>query len=146
MNPDASIIESFSRNLVRIPAEHNLTATFLAQGAFNKVYTIATSGGDGVESQLPYVFRVTLPVEPFYKTAGEVAILLYSRSQNRPYPTCHHAQFHGKQRAWLRTDPRGQNSWCLSEKLVARDGYGDKGERDEGGCSVRQTAPRPTFL
>ena len=79
MDPDVSIIESLSRNHLQIPAEHNLTATFLAQGAFNKVYTIITSDSGGVESQLPYVFRVTIPVEPFYKTASEVATLSYIR-------------------------------------------------------------------
>ena len=52
---------------------------FLAEGAFNKVYTIVTSDDAGVESQLPYVFRTTLPVEPFYKTASEVATLSYIR-------------------------------------------------------------------
>jgi aminoglycoside phosphotransferase (APT) family kinase protein len=31
------------------------------------------------ESQLPYVFRVTPLVEPFYKIAGEVATLSYIR-------------------------------------------------------------------
>ena len=30
-------------------------------------------------SQLPYVFRVTLPVEPFYKTASEMVTLSYIR-------------------------------------------------------------------
>ena len=79
MDPDVSIIELISRNFLQIPAQHNLTATFLAEGAFNKVYTLATSDGDGVESQLPYVFRVALPVEPFYKTASEVATLCYIR-------------------------------------------------------------------
>ena len=72
MDPNVSIIESLSRNHLLISTEHNLTATFLAQDAFNKAYTIATSGGDGVESKLPCVFRVTLPVEPLYKTAREV--------------------------------------------------------------------------
>ena len=79
MDPEISIIESLSRNHLQIPVDHSLTATFLAQGAFNRVYTIATSDGDGVVSQLPYVFRVTLPVEPFYKTASEVATLSYIR-------------------------------------------------------------------
>ena len=59
-----SIIEFLSRNHLQIPAEHDLTATFLARGAFNRDYTIATSDRDGVASQLPYVFRVTLPAEP----------------------------------------------------------------------------------
>lgn len=79
VDPDTSIIESLSRNHQIIPAEHHLNVTFLAEGAFNKVYTIVTSDSGGVESQLPYVFRATLPVEPFYKTASEVATLSYIR-------------------------------------------------------------------
>ena len=77
MDPDISIIESLSRDHLHVPIEHGITATFLARGAFNKVYTIVTSDGRGVDSQLPYVFRVTIPVEPFYKTASEVATLSY---------------------------------------------------------------------
>ena len=76
-DPDISIIESLSRNHLQIPVENTITARFFAQGAFNKVYTIATSNGGRVEFQLPYVFRVTIPVEPFYKTASEVATLSY---------------------------------------------------------------------
>ena len=79
MDPDISAIESLSRNHLQIPTEHTLTATLLAQGAFNKVYILITSDRDGLESQLPCVFRFTLPVEPFYKTASEVATLSYIR-------------------------------------------------------------------
>ena len=53
--------------------------TFFAEGALNKLYAISTFGDNAVESQLPYVFRVTIPVEPFYKTASEVATLSYIR-------------------------------------------------------------------
>jgi aminoglycoside phosphotransferase len=79
VDPDISIIKFLSRNHLQIPAEHHLNVTFLAEGAFNKLYTIATSNGGDVESRLPYVFRVTLPVEPFYKTASEVATISYIR-------------------------------------------------------------------
>jgi aminoglycoside phosphotransferase len=81
MDPDISIIESLARNHLQIPDPHHLTVKFLAEGAFNKVYTIATSNNGGVGSHLPYVFRATLPVEPFYKTASEVATLSYIREQ-----------------------------------------------------------------
>jgi aminoglycoside phosphotransferase len=79
VDPDISIIESLSRNHLQIPDSHHLTVKFDAEGAFNKIYTIFTSGDSGAESQLPYIFRVTLPVEPFYKTASEVATLTYIR-------------------------------------------------------------------
>jgi hypothetical protein len=66
----------------------------LPGGGFNKVYTVSASGdndgdGDGedVASQLPYIFRVTLPVEPFYKTASEVATISYVREHTHlPVP------------------------------------------------------------
>ena len=79
MTPNISIIESLSRSHLQISTGHSLNVTFLAEGAFNKLYTISTSDDDDVERQLPCVFRVTLPVEPFYKTAGEVATISYIR-------------------------------------------------------------------
>ena len=79
VNPYISIIESLSRTHLQIPAEHDINVTFFAEGAFNKLYTIATSEDGGAESQFPYLFRVTLPVEPFYKTTSEVATLCYIR-------------------------------------------------------------------
>jgi hypothetical protein len=54
---------------------------FLAEGAFNKLYTITqTSKADGDQPNA-YIFRVSLPVEPFYKTASEVATLSFLRRQ-----------------------------------------------------------------
>jgi len=79
VDPDISVIESLSRNCLKILIERRLNVIFLAEGAFNKLYTISISSDGGVESRLPYVFRVTLPVEPFYKTASEVATLSYVR-------------------------------------------------------------------
>ena len=79
VDPDISILESLSRTHLRIPPECHINIAFLAEGAFNKLYTIATSNCGDIESQLPYVFRVTLPVEPSYKTASEVATLSYIR-------------------------------------------------------------------
>lgn len=45
------------------------TVEFLAQGAFNKLYTIIDSTGQSV------IFRVTLPIDPKWKTLSEVATL-----------------------------------------------------------------------
>ena len=53
---------------------------FLNQGAFNKLYTITCSRGI-------YVMRVTLPVDPVFKTASEVATLeMVSSSTRIPVP------------------------------------------------------------
>jgi len=73
----------------------NLSISFLAQGAFNKLYSIIiktsiasslpSSASDSTESNetrpsssLPsYILRVTLPVDPVYKTLSEVATIKY---------------------------------------------------------------------
>ena len=78
--PDIAVIETLSRSHLQLPADSHLVATFFSEGAFNKLYTIAVSGGGNAGPGSPeYVFRVTSPVEPFYKTASEVATLSYIR-------------------------------------------------------------------
>ena len=54
--------------LERLGCKHgeNISIEFLADGGFNRVYTIHTSARD-------YVFRVALPVDPYYKTEADVA-------------------------------------------------------------------------
>ena len=54
------------------------TISFLGQGAFNKLYKITSSIGD-------FVMRVTLPVDPHYKTSSEAATLdlIYRRTNIR---------------------------------------------------------------
>ena len=79
MDQDISIIESLSRSHLQIHPERHLSIKPLSQGASNKLYAISTSGPGDVEFEFPYIFRVTLPVEPFYKTASEVATLDYIR-------------------------------------------------------------------
>ena len=54
-----------------------LTVKFLAEGAFNKVYTSIMKS---------YIFRVTLPVEPGDKIRNEAATLDYVK---QPCPYCH---------------------------------------------------------
>jgi aminoglycoside phosphotransferase len=72
--PDLSIIASLSR---RYLSTEQLTVEFLGEGALNKAYTITTADCNNINKA--YVFRVTLPVEPFYKTSSEVATLAYMR-------------------------------------------------------------------
>ncbi|KAG0128093.1 hypothetical protein HOY82DRAFT_566652 [Tuber indicum] len=62
----------------------DLSVKLLAEGAFNKVYLITVSSNT-IKDQKSYIFRVTLPVEPFYKTASEVATLRLLR-QCTPLP------------------------------------------------------------
>ena len=73
------MIETLSRVHLKVPADRQVTVAFFAEGAFNKLYTITVSdGGDSIGSP-QYIFRATSPVEPFYKTASEVATLSYIR-------------------------------------------------------------------
>ena len=73
------MVNTLSRKHLRLPAGCDLAAAFFSEGAFNKLYTVAVSdGGDSLGSP-EYIFRATSPVEPFYKTASEVATLSYIR-------------------------------------------------------------------
>lgn len=77
--PNIAAIESLSRSRLQLPADQDLTVSFFSEGAFNKLYTVTISGGDGKPLSPQYIFRVTIPVEPFYKTASEVATISYLR-------------------------------------------------------------------
>ncbi|RPA89054.1 hypothetical protein L873DRAFT_1823550 [Choiromyces venosus 120613-1] len=81
-NPQITIIESLCRRHLYLdtPLPVSLTITFLAEGAFNKLYAVSASTDSSDSPELKvYVFRVSLPVEPFYKTTSEVATLAYIR-------------------------------------------------------------------
>ncbi|KAG0133078.1 phosphotransferase enzyme family-domain-containing protein [Tuber indicum] len=75
--PNISTIEALSRQHLRAD---DLSVKFLAGGAFNKVYLITVSSNTPKDRK-SYIFRVTLPVEPFYKTASEVATLRLLRQR-----------------------------------------------------------------
>ena len=79
-NPQVPIIESLCRrHLYPNPSlPVSLTITYLAEGAFNKIYTVSASTDSSPEPKA-YIFRASLPVEPFYKTTSEVATLAYIR-------------------------------------------------------------------
>lgn len=46
-------------------------------GTFNILYTVDIPQPNGASPDREYMLRITLPVEPFYKTASEVATLSY---------------------------------------------------------------------
>jgi len=77
--PDIAVIKTLSRTHLRLPADCHLTVTFFSEGAFNKLYLVAFSGGGDNLRSSEYIFRATSPVEPFYKTASEIATLSYIR-------------------------------------------------------------------
>ncbi|KAM4055489.1 phosphotransferase enzyme family protein [Hirsutella rhossiliensis] len=60
--------ESIKRVIEATTTARCLQVKFLAQGAFNKIYTVCIDGGT-------LIMRVSLPVDPEWKTASEVATM-----------------------------------------------------------------------
>lgn len=54
----------------------SITVNFFAQGSFNKNYEIVVSN-----QKDKFLFRVTLPVDPFFKSESEVATLAFLRQK-----------------------------------------------------------------
>ncbi|KAF8344493.1 phosphotransferase enzyme family-domain-containing protein [Amanita rubescens] len=75
--PDVTAIESVARKHLRLSASDHISATFFAEGAFNKLFAITVSNNGSTLVSPQYIFRATAPVEPFFKTAGEVATHSY---------------------------------------------------------------------
>jgi len=78
--PDLAIIRFLAqRHLAShvpiAPTDAISTVSFFAGGAFNKLYLISYAGSD-----TSYIFRVALPVCPFYKTESEAATLTHLRA------------------------------------------------------------------
>ena len=82
------MIETLSRCHLQLSPDCHLAVTFFSEGALNQLYTVSISdGGDSLGSPR-YIFRATSPVEPFYKTASEVATLSYIREHTTiPVPS-----------------------------------------------------------
>ena len=71
--PDLSIIRDLA--IQHIPQDFaDVQIKFFAEGAFNKLYSIWSP-----QNSRQYIMRITLPVEPFFKTESESATLAYIR-------------------------------------------------------------------
>ncbi|KAK1767446.1 phosphotransferase enzyme family-domain-containing protein [Phialemonium atrogriseum] len=70
VNLDEEAIKQTVQSALELPAPCDIE--FLAQGAFNKLYTIKSTGKE-------VVARVTLPADPIWKTLSEVATLKWVR-------------------------------------------------------------------
>lgn len=78
--PDIAVIKNLAKQhlsseIAGIIEQNKLGITHFAYGAFNKLYLVSYSGHEA-----RYLFRVTLPVIPFFKTESEVATLRYLRT------------------------------------------------------------------
>ncbi|WEW59784.1 hypothetical protein PRK78_005264 [Emydomyces testavorans] len=72
-SPDIAIIKTLS--IQHLPKDFkNAKVKFFSEGAFNKLYEISSPS-----KPEKYLMRVSLPVEPFFKTESEAATLAYIR-------------------------------------------------------------------
>ncbi|KFY73064.1 hypothetical protein V499_06820 [Pseudogymnoascus sp. VKM F-103] len=69
LDPDSAAIAELIKSLGITDA----TISFLAQGGFNKVYTVASPGNEDL------ILRIALPVDPRFKTRSEVATMEWMR-------------------------------------------------------------------
>src|SRR2546423_1303702 len=79
-------LESIKRTIEEVRPSQ-VSVSFLAQGAFNKIYDIQAGNQD-------LIMRVSLPVDPRYKTLSEVATMEWMRHHTSlPMPdiTAHQA-------------------------------------------------------
>lgn len=71
VEPEESVVMATIQSVITLPDPCNIK--FLAQGAFNKIFTITST-----DKQV--VARVTLPIDPKWKTLSEVATLEWVRT------------------------------------------------------------------
>ena len=72
--PDVDIIASIARTHLSCDEGASLEISFYAQGSFNKVYEITSAN-------MICMMRVSLPVDPYYKTESEVATIEFVRQK-----------------------------------------------------------------
>ncbi|KAH8586476.1 kinase-like domain-containing protein, partial [Bisporella sp. PMI_857] len=78
-SPDLSIINKIAS---RILPNGPFTCEFLVEGSFNKVYRLVDQDGSS-----DFILRAALPIDPFYKTASEVATIHFvQRTTQIPVP------------------------------------------------------------
>ena len=87
MEPDTTIIKAIASNHLasELPTTLDLDrieVEYFAVGGFNKLYSISCPGHNK-----KYVFRVALPLVPYYKTESKVAVLSYiKKNTSIPVP------------------------------------------------------------
>ena len=93
--PDHKAIRTVVRQALQFASAEDFTLSFLAEGAFNKVYRIRD-----VKQDKDYVLRLTLPVDPIHKIECEAATLMYLRAHTslpvpQIYSVCSAAELSG---------------------------------------------------
>lgn len=72
--PKLEIIESLARRHLSLKADTHCDIQFHAQGPFNKLYKVVT---DDCEC----LMRISLPIDPHFKTSSEVATTEFVRQE-----------------------------------------------------------------
>jgi aminoglycoside phosphotransferase len=77
--PDELDHDVWARNIRKILARQfpefaDAEIQYFAKGTFNRLYSLTNPGWDKA-----YIFRVSIPVEPFFKTESEIATMEYVR-------------------------------------------------------------------
>ena len=77
MEPDIIIIKAIASNhlaseLPKTLDPNRIQVEFFAQGGFNKLYSVSCNGHN-----TRYIFRVALPLVPYYRIESEAAVLSY---------------------------------------------------------------------
>lgn len=81
MQPDTAVIEQLARTYLKLADDSPCEISFYTEGAFNKLYKVC-------HNSRTWLMRVALPVEPFHKTASEVATIRFVRELTEiPAPT-----------------------------------------------------------
>ena len=80
-DPDLVVIKRLAKKhlLTVLPSDFddaNFHVQFFAEGAFNKLYRVTYT-----THPTSYMFRVTLPIDPFFKVESEVATLAFVRAR-----------------------------------------------------------------
>lgn len=100
--PDIDAVSSVVGSVLN-PGGGSLAVEFFGHGTFNKAYHVSFQGQS-------YLMRVTLPVDPFYKTLGEVATIMHVK-KHTDIPVPHIVAFDAA------TDNLIGYEWILMEKL-----------------------------
>ena len=77
VEPDIAVAKAIALRHLRVtPSSYEIT--FFSAGAFNKLFLLHPLGDSGAAPE-SFIMRVILPVDPYFKTASEVATLQFVR-------------------------------------------------------------------
>jgi Phosphotransferase enzyme family len=110
-DPKVKTIIKLARQHLQLSDNDKCTADYYMQGAFNKIYLIRCPRSSANEQS--FIFRVSLPVDPGFKVASDVATMTFVRTHtDAPVPRV------------LAFDPSQENelgfAWTIMEMMPGR--------------------------